>query len=69
VTLAGCRISEVMAWVPVTGPVGLGLSISGYNGRLAVGVVSDAQLLPDADRLLVLLNDELGCLHTRGAPT
>jgi WS/DGAT/MGAT family acyltransferase len=69
VTLAGCRVIEVMAWVPVTGPVGLGLSVFSYNGHLAVGVVSDAQLLPDADRLLALLDDELGRLHTSGAPT
>jgi diacylglycerol O-acyltransferase / wax synthase len=66
VTLAGCRITEAMAWVPVTGPVGLGLSIFSYDGRLAVGMVSDEQLLPDADKLLALLDDELGWLHTRG---
>jgi diacylglycerol O-acyltransferase len=68
VTLAGRRIVEVMAWVPVTGPVGLGLSVFSYNGLLAIGLVSDAQLLPDADRLLALLDDELGRLHACGAP-
>jgi WS/DGAT/MGAT family acyltransferase len=64
VTLAGCRITEAMAWVPVTGPVGLGLSIFSYDERLAVGMVSDAQLIPDADMLLALLDDELGHLRT-----
>jgi WS/DGAT/MGAT family acyltransferase len=66
VTLAGCRITEAMAWVPVTGPVGLGLSIFSYNGQLAVGMVSDAQLVPDADRLLALLDEELGSLASSG---
>jgi diacylglycerol O-acyltransferase / wax synthase len=59
VRLAGCRITEAMAWVPVTGPVGLGLSIFSYDGKLSIGMASDAQLLPDADQLLALLDDEL----------
>jgi WS/DGAT/MGAT family acyltransferase len=63
VSLAGCRIAEAMAWVPVTGPVGLGLSIFSYDGRLAVGLVTDAQLVPDADVLLALLDDELASLQ------
>lgn len=65
VTLAGCRITEAMAWVPVTGPVGLGLSIFSYDGRLAVGLVSDA-LIPEADKLLALLDDELSSLRASG---
>jgi diacylglycerol O-acyltransferase len=66
VTLAGCRITEAMAWVPVTGPVGLGLSIFSYDGRLAVGLVSDAQLVPDADKLLAFLDEELGSFALGG---
>jgi diacylglycerol O-acyltransferase / wax synthase len=65
VSLAGCGITGAMAWVPVTGPVGLGLSIFSYDGRLAVGMVSDAQLVPDADKLLALLDDELESLRQR----
>jgi hypothetical protein len=65
VSLAGCRITEAMAWVPVTGTVGLGLSIFSYDGRLAIGMVSDAQLVPDADKLLALLDDELESLRQR----
>jgi diacylglycerol O-acyltransferase len=67
VSLAGCRITEAMAWVPVTGPVGLGLSIYSYDGRLAVGMVSDAQLVADADKLLALLDDELDSLRASQA--
>jgi diacylglycerol O-acyltransferase len=64
VSLCGRRVTEAMAWVPVTGPVGLGLSIFSYDGRLAVGLVSDAHLVPDADKLLALLDDELDSLRT-----
>ena len=67
VSLSGRRVTEAMAWVPVTGPVGLGLSIFSYDRRLAVGLVSDAQLVPDADKLLAFLDDELDSLHSAKA--
>jgi len=54
----------MMGWVPVTGPLGLGLSIVSYAGQLSVGLASDAHLVPDHDRLLALLDDEVGALHT-----
>ena len=54
----------MMGWVPVTGPLGLGLSIVSYAAQLSVGLASDAHLLPDHDRLLALLDDEIGALHT-----
>jgi diacylglycerol O-acyltransferase len=59
VTLANCRITAAMAWVPVTGPVGLGLSIFSYDGQVSLGVVTDSQLVPDSDRLLALVQAEL----------
>lgn len=66
VALAGTPITGAMAWVPVTGPVGLGLSVFSYDGRLALGLASDAQLLPDRDRFLALLDEELEPLRARG---
>ena len=46
---------------------GLGLSIVSYAGQLLVGLASDAHLLPDHDRLLALLDDEIGALQTTAA--
>jgi len=66
VQIAGTPVTGMAGWVPVTGPLGLGLSIISYAGQLSVGLASDAHLLPDHDRLLALLNDEIGALH---APT
>ena len=57
-------VAGMAGWVPVTGPLGLGLSIVSYAGQLSVGLASDAHLLPDHDRLLALLDDEIGALHT-----
>ena len=57
----------MMGWVPVTGPLGLGLSIVSYAGKLPAGLASDAHPVPDHDRLLALLDDETGALHTTAA--
>ena len=59
VRLAGRPVVGAMAWVPVTGPVGLGLSIFSYDGQLSVGLASDAELLPDPGHLIGLLDEEL----------
>jgi diacylglycerol O-acyltransferase / wax synthase len=67
VQIAGTPVAGMMGWVPVTGPLGLGLSIVSYAGQLSVGLASDAHLLPDHDRLLALLDDEIGALHTTAA--
>jgi len=64
VQIAGTPVAGMVGWVPVTGPLGPGLSIVSYAGQLAVGLASDARLLPDHDRLLALLDDEIGALHT-----
>jgi len=68
VQLAGTPVAGIAGWVPVTGPLGLGLSIVSYAGQLTVGLASDTRLLPDHDRLLGLLDEEIGALHPPAAP-
>ena len=64
IQIAGTPVAGMAGWVPVTGPLGLGLSIVSYAGQLSVGLASDTHLLPDCDRLLALLDEEVGTLHT-----
>ena len=64
VQIAGTPVAGMAGWVPVTGLLGLGLSIVSYAGQLSVGLASDAHLVPGHDRLLALLDDEIGALHT-----
>jgi hypothetical protein len=64
IQIAGTPVAGMAGWVPVTGPLGLGLSIFSYAGQLTVGLAGDARLLPDHDRLLALLDEEVGALHT-----
>jgi diacylglycerol O-acyltransferase len=59
IQIAGTPVAGMMGWVPVTGPLGLGLSIISYAGQLSVGLASDAHLLPDHGRLLALLDEEV----------
>jgi len=67
VQIAGTPVTGMAGWVPVTGPLGLGLSIVSYAGQLSVGLASDAHLVPGHDRLLALLDDEVSALHTPAA--
>lgn len=48
----GANIRTVMAWVPQSGRLGLGISIISYAGEVRVGVASDAGLLPDPRTLV-----------------
>lgn len=50
--LAGARIKEQMFWVPQTGGVGLGLSIISYGGQVQFGLIGDAKLFPDPEKIV-----------------
>jgi len=67
VQIAGTPVAGMMGWVPVTGPLGLGISIVSYAGQLSVGLASDARLVPDHGRLLALLEEEAGAMHPPAA--
>ncbi len=60
--LAGTRVRRVMVFVPQSGRVGLGVSIFSYDGGIQVGVMSDAGLTPDPERIADLFHQELEAL-------
>ena len=45
--MIGAPIEQVVFWVPQTGPVGIGVSILTYNGRVQFGLITDVALVPD----------------------
>jgi diacylglycerol O-acyltransferase len=49
---AGSRIADQMFWVPQTGSIGLGISILSYDGHVHFGLIADAGLLPDPERVI-----------------
>jgi diacylglycerol O-acyltransferase len=58
-SFAGVEAAGLLFWVPATGPIGLGVSIVSYAGQLRLGLLADATLVPDPDRLLADLEHEL----------
>ena len=50
--LAGCKVRDMMFWVPQTGSIGLGISILSYNGKVHFGLIGDAKLVPDPDAII-----------------
>lgn len=69
VTLAGTPVTGIIGWVPGAGDVGLGVSMFSYNDHVLIGLIADAQLIPDLDRLTTHLTDSLADLAaaTEGA--
>lgn len=50
--LAGSRLDQVMFWVPQSGSIGVGISILSYNGSVQFGIVTDAALADDPDKII-----------------
>ncbi len=50
--LAGRPIRDLFFWVPQSGTVGLGFAICSYNGRIRVGIGTDAGLVPDPETIV-----------------
>ncbi len=59
VYLAGARVAGLIGWVPRAGDMGFGVSISSYAGQVTVGFSTDAELMPDPDRLQQLVLDQV----------
>ena len=60
--LAGREIEDLMFWVPQAGRLGIGISILSYAGKVYVGVVTDAKLIPDPDKVIEGFYAELDLL-------
>ena len=56
--MAGSRIIQQMFWVPQTGNIGMGVSILSYDGKVQFGLVSDAGLVPDPERIIACFAPE-----------
>ena len=50
--ICGSTIEESLFWVPQNGSVGLGVSILSYGGGVQFGIVSDATLCPEPQRII-----------------
>jgi WS/DGAT/MGAT family acyltransferase len=48
---AGRRLEQVMFWVPQSGDIGMGVSILSFAGSVQFGLITDAGLVPDPERI------------------
>ena len=57
--VAGVPLAGVLSWAPCSGTVGTSVTIFSYAGEVIVGFMTDAELIPDPDRLARLFREEL----------
>jgi diacylglycerol O-acyltransferase / wax synthase len=57
--LAGARLAQVMFWVPQSGDIGMGVSILSYAGGVQFGLITDAGMVPDPERVIAGFRPEL----------
>ncbi len=62
VYLAGTPVRTVLVWAPTSGHIGMSVSIFSYRGEVTVGLMVDAALVPDPDRIVTQLERELEAL-------
>jgi diacylglycerol O-acyltransferase len=60
--IAGGKIENIMGWVPQAGRLGIGVSIFSYDGKVSVGLITDAGLVPHPEQITAAIRsrfDEL----------
>ena len=58
-SLAGTPLAGVLVWAPCSGTVGMSVSVFSYAGKVTVGFLTDAGLVPDPQALADAFRDEL----------
>jgi WS/DGAT/MGAT family acyltransferase len=58
-SLAGTPLAGVLVWAPCSGSVGMSVSVFSYAGKVTVGFLTDAGLVPDPQALADAFRDEL----------
>ena len=61
--IAGSLIDRMMFWVPHPGALGMGISILSYDDLVTLGVVADAGLVPDPEKITAEFNAEFARLR------
>lgn len=56
--LAGNKLRQQMFWVPQSGDVGMGVSILSYDGKVQFGLITDANMVDDPERIVARFASE-----------
>jgi WS/DGAT/MGAT family acyltransferase len=68
VSVAGTPLAGVLVWAPCSGSVGMSVSVFSYAGKVTVGFLADAGLVPDPQALADAFRAELLALARIGTP-
>jgi WS/DGAT/MGAT family acyltransferase len=63
VYVAGTPVTGMLAWAPKPGSISMSVTIMSYAGEITVNVAVDAGLIPDPERMVALVEDELAELQ------
>jgi WS/DGAT/MGAT family acyltransferase len=67
VSLAGAPVRGVLVWAPCSGSLGMSVAIFSYAGRVTVGFLADAGLLPDPAAMAADVEREVRLLRRRAS--
>jgi hypothetical protein len=62
VRLAGGAVAGILVWAPVSGNMSMSVSIFSYAGDVTLGVMTDAGLVPDPERIVAAFAEQLAAL-------
>ncbi|HSD24032.1 MAG TPA: wax ester/triacylglycerol synthase family O-acyltransferase [Solirubrobacterales bacterium] len=62
VYMAGTPVRGVLVWAPCSGGVSMSVAIFSYAGEVTLGVMTDAGLVPDPERIIEAFEPELSAL-------
>jgi WS/DGAT/MGAT family acyltransferase len=62
VYFAGTPVAGVLVWAPASGEVSVTVSIFSYAGGITVGLMTDAGLVPDPERIVAAFENEIDAL-------
>lgn len=67
VSLAGAPVRGVLVWAPCSGSLGMSVAVFSYAGRVTVGFVTDAGLVPDPAAMAADVEREVRLLRRRAS--
>ena len=63
VYLAGTPVRGILVWAPCSGGVSMSVAIFSYAGEVTLGVMTDARLVPDPEKIIEAFEPELDALE------
>lgn len=69
VYFAGAKVDGVIGWVPRAGDMSFGVAVFSYDGKVTIGVSTDANVIPEPDALVAAFENEIAIMSAQVAPS